>query len=518
VSEFGQGFPEWTELGQDSGLDPLGMQRPIEAIYQSLLPGVSTITLRFRYYAFFPWILKYYEDHIRHTDPAIFRVFHRRCEVLFALVCCRGEPELGIAGSDWANKRLDGLSEGGEADAVVEFASGADPESEEKDRYLRNKGGAFGGIYSSQIAEMGLIVTDGERNQIPICTKRALPIAAAFGASLGSMVDVFFEAVTAGSLSASTLDLLKAMKPAALLPGGAEHRLLSDILLGKAVTPSEGDLMRRRTMLMLLALAESLKREPRVEDAKWQWFDAEVTDGAATDVPSDEGARSVWSLYQACDLTRLAYETILSAALALLESAPSRRLSVENLVDQLVGFIDPPKDRTWSDFRQSLVMEGESVGKAKGYAIAMTNASDAGDTADQVKSAIALIAALVEKSAELSTVMDQKLNAGDHFQSLRTEVRFLREHENDTARSVVEFLIRDRILKRHLWVASRKFRNQKAYTFLIELEDSVLRYRADFSLSPSSPRLLQALRFLSDVKLVDESGLTDLGRTELATA
>ena len=25
--ELGQGFPEWTELGQDSGLDPLGMQR-----------------------------------------------------------------------------------------------------------------------------------------------------------------------------------------------------------------------------------------------------------------------------------------------------------------------------------------------------------------------------------------------------------------------------------------------------------------------------------------------------------
>ena len=71
--ELGQGFPEWTELGQDSGLDPLGMQRPIEAIYQSLLPGISTITLRFRYCAFFPWILKNYEDHIRHTDPAVCR-------------------------------------------------------------------------------------------------------------------------------------------------------------------------------------------------------------------------------------------------------------------------------------------------------------------------------------------------------------------------------------------------------------------------------------------------------------
>lgn len=55
MKDLGPGFPEWTELGQDGGLDPLGMQRPIEAIYQSLLPGISTITLRFRYYSFFVW-------------------------------------------------------------------------------------------------------------------------------------------------------------------------------------------------------------------------------------------------------------------------------------------------------------------------------------------------------------------------------------------------------------------------------------------------------------------------------
>ncbi len=60
MKDFGPGFPEWTELGQDGGLDPLGMQRPIEAIYQSLLPGISTITLRFRYYSFFVWMLEVY--------------------------------------------------------------------------------------------------------------------------------------------------------------------------------------------------------------------------------------------------------------------------------------------------------------------------------------------------------------------------------------------------------------------------------------------------------------------------
>ena len=57
---FGSGFPQWTELGQVTGLDPLGMQRPIELVYQSLLPGISTITLRLRYYSFLPWLLDAY--------------------------------------------------------------------------------------------------------------------------------------------------------------------------------------------------------------------------------------------------------------------------------------------------------------------------------------------------------------------------------------------------------------------------------------------------------------------------
>jgi hypothetical protein len=286
--ELGPGFPEWTELGQDGGLDPLGMQRPIEVIYQSLMPGVSTITLRFRYYAFFPWILKHYEDHIRHTDPAVFRVFQRRCETLFALVCCRGDQELGIAGSDWAHKQLGELSGLSESKAVLDFSVGADPETEPNQRYLRNKGGAFGGIYATQMAEMGLVIIDDQRNPIPICTKRALPLAAAFGASLGSMAEVFFDVVKAGSVSISVLDQLKGMKPTAIQPGSKEHRLLLDTLLGKDATPSTADLMRRRAMLMLLALTESLERIPRSDDVKWNWFGDHPGSDVAADVKTDE--------------------------------------------------------------------------------------------------------------------------------------------------------------------------------------------------------------------------------------
>ena len=177
-----------------------------------------------------------------------------------------------------------------------------------------------------------------------------------------------------------------------------------------------------------------------------------------------------------------------------------------------MDYIDAPSNLSWQVYAGSLVADDGAAASARRAATAM---SDALEQEDRVKASVALIAALLAKASRMGDLMDASLNAAEHFQSLRTEVRFLNLRSADSARSVVEGMIRDRILKRHLWVASRKFRNQKAYTFLMEPEDGVLRYRDDFSVSPSSPRLDQALRFLRDIKFLDSEGLTELGRNEL---
>lgn len=512
MKDFGSGFPEWTELGQDGGLDPLGMQRPIEAIYQSLLPGISTITLRYRYYSFFPWILEVYARNEHNTDPAAFRVFQRRCETLFALICCRGDPELGVAGIDWAQRQLSAIEGQSAESTIVDFSIGADPATEESKRYLRNKGGAFGGIYATQMSEMGLIHLGDQQNPISVCTMRALRLAEVFGSQLGDLADVFLTAVQAGQVSLLDLDRLAPIKPSAIITDGEEHHLLAEILLGKADAPTSADITRRRTMLMLLRLTDARKGIPRSEDAKWEWFSAEPV--ATPDEAGTEGVQTLWSLYQACDLMRLAYENTLSVALSLLETAPSRRLTLDALVGRLMGLIDPPSNLSWQVYAGSLMADDGAAASAKRAATAM---SDATEQEDQVRASVSLIAALLAKASDMTDLMDASLNAAEHFQSLRTEVQFLKSRSAESAGSVVEAIIRDRILKRHLWVASRKFRNQKAYTFLMEPEDGVLRYRDDFSVSPSSPRLDQALRFLRDIKFVDSEGLTDLGRNELAT-
>lgn len=510
--DLGEGFPEWTELGQDSGLDPLGMQRPIEVIYQSIVPGISTITLRYRYYSFFPFILKHYEENIRHPDPDEFRKFQRRCEALFALICTYGEAELGITGSDWAGRTLN-EARNQLGDMIIDFSVGADPNAEESLRYLRNKGGAFGAIYSTQMAEMGLIhfPSAGDPNPNPVCSDLALKLADAFSRELGASADEFFDVVTAGKIAMSSLQSFEAMKPNRLRDGSDEHVLLTDILLGKSDARSETDLMRRSTLQMLLDVTATSRSIPRAEEVKWHWFEnvPELKGGSASEVAH------LWFLYQACDLMRLSYEVILAAALTEIETAPRRRMSLSDVVDELIGFVELADDQTWEDFSLGF---GDGAEVAREHADAMLDALNEGDTAEQVRLAASLIAILYVRVADATNLIDEALSGADYFQSLRTEVQYLDRARSAPASRVIADVIRERVLKRHLWVASRKFRNQKAYTFHMEPEEGQLRYRSHFRISPSSPRLDQALRFLRDIRLIDESGITERGRAEMATA
>ncbi|KMS51300.1 hypothetical protein V474_03485 [Novosphingobium barchaimii LL02] len=56
------GDPYWTKTGSwTMGLDPLGLQATSIRIYQSLVPNITNITNRLRYYAYFPWLIELYE-------------------------------------------------------------------------------------------------------------------------------------------------------------------------------------------------------------------------------------------------------------------------------------------------------------------------------------------------------------------------------------------------------------------------------------------------------------------------
>jgi hypothetical protein len=506
--KMGPGFPEWTELGQDTGLDPLGMQRPIEVIYQSLLPGISTITLRLRYYSFYPWLLEVYSKSNPSTDMEEFRKFQRKAEALLALICAHGQGEVGVAGINWATQTLQDLGAKPLADVVIDFAAGADLASDEKN-YLLNKGGAFGGIYSSQLREMGLIRTDDPNLPIPYCTPAAMPLAEAYREQLGGLADVFLAAVEKGRVTIEDLDKLHVMKPSNILSSSLEQSALATVLLGQNTDPSKSDGLRRETMMQLLLLADSAGRVPQTNDAKWAWFSAGSGDETTAEI------LQLWSLYQASDLFRLAYEGLLSASLRFIGAAPFKRMTLPQVLAEVVNAAEISNGATLEELFVAQTA-GQSLNNLAQLALQdLLDAEATADSEDQVRASLLLLAALFQKRPEYPQDIWNSLLAADHFQSFATEARFIERLLQNPWQIALQNIVGQRVIKRHLWVASRKFRNQKAYTFLFEPEDGALRYRKPFTISPSSPRIDQAVQFLRDAKLLDEDGPSELGLREI---
>lgn len=156
---------------------------------------------------------------------------------------------------------------------------------------------------------------------------------------------------------------------------------------------------------------------------------------------------------------RLAYENILDLALETLMETATRRMALGPLVAELLDLIDVPDSESWREYSAGLIAGFHPSMAARRTDEAMVEVRTTGDRSSRMRSAVALVAALIARAAAFGELLHSALNAPDHFHSLKTEVRFLRDRNDESTRRVIEVVIRERVLKRHLWVASRKFRN-----------------------------------------------------------
>ena len=75
------------------GLDHLGSQAPCINLYGRLLPGITNVTDRARYYSFYPWFFWAYEKTYQSLkrDEVVSR--YRKAECLFTLIAARHENQ-----------------------------------------------------------------------------------------------------------------------------------------------------------------------------------------------------------------------------------------------------------------------------------------------------------------------------------------------------------------------------------------------------------------------------------------
>lgn len=503
------GFPAWTELGQDAGLDPLAMQRATELVFQNLLVGISTITLRARYYSLFAWMLEAYAREIGVPIEKEFRVFHRRTALLYALVCQNTGHESGVSGSLWSYRALE---EASQRDGVIDFAAGADPDAPTEERYLRNKAGTFRGIYSNQMADLGILLLGDDDNPVPVCTEQGARLVDAFEKENRVLLADFLSIIERGNVSLSELGALSPLQLSSIEPAGDENEQLVQLFFGETDNAEETDERRASTLRALLASVAQHGTVPPVNEIKWDWYQRGLS--ALEDDPNDRSILVLWAVYQANDLLRFAYETILSSAIASTEAAEGKTVPISDLVGALVSAAEFDASFRWSEFVTSI-----ESGSTHGEVARKTYESMIADSSERrVHHAVKLIAVLSREARLLAEILWQEFRPDNYYQALLTEFEFLDERADMPAHAAFAELVRRRVLTRHLFVASTKFRSQRAYTYHLEPENAQLRYRMGFVPTPSSPRLDQALTFLHDLGLIRDGTLTTAGQARAAFA
>lgn len=494
--------PEWTELKQRNGLDPLGMQSSSVSLYQRLMPGISNVTLRMRYYGLYAWLSRTYAERVRNTDPEVWRRWVRRAEALYALAAERagGTNRSGVAGVNWAAVHLPLYQD------FVPFADNADPGGTGR-RYLKQAWGAYGAAYQSQLFEVG-VLGNAQGHRIPVVAPGlGDEVAAAFGRAAGHLGDAFVAALEDGRTSRSDLDALAPLLPSNIGEDSDERDAYERLLLAD----TKAGAARRRTLCLALRTAELLGRPVSADDVRWTLYACAAPGGRALDCGDGTlaGHRLCWWAYQTSEMCRIACEALLKWLLDKLEQHPAGLRPVrllEAVVDD-IGVDEWPA--TWGALSDGLpdatdpLSTTEPTAERRLTELALqAGRGESAAPVESVRAAVELLALLHRRCQPGRATLARELGTGGPFRSVATELAFLDAHRGQGVEDVLRGLFEQRILQRHLWVAMQKLRYQGDYTFLVEADDGRLRLRAKDGPVATSPRLGTGLAFLTDVHLL----------------
>lgn len=507
--------PEWTEYRKKNGLDPLGMQNTSVALYQKLIPGISNVTLRIRYYGLYAWLAATYARKIGDTNPKTWQRFLRRAEALYALTASRRGKETGVAGILWAAAKL------GASEDEVSFVYDAEPGS--PTHYLKQPWGAYGAAYGSQLFELG-VLAQAREHVIPVPGPHlGDALAQCFERECGEVGARYIAAVERGTVTLTELDDFAALSPSQIPQHSDERQLYEDLLLSNR-DPESSDGGRRKSLLLILALAQRLGRLPDITDVRWALYAGRLPDGNALHLPEHlESHRRSWWAYQCNDLSHVCFETLLKFILNLLAAHPDG-LPLGALIGTAVSEIRAAAGQTYPADWAGLLDQHQPIDNASAeederseFALAnllmKAARQEAACTAEMAWAALRLLATLHNRTRGDERQIVESFGGYDPagFRSILTETRFLQGHLSESLDGSIGRLLEERVVRRHLWIALRKLRHQGDYTFLLEADDGRVRVRDMDGPVYTNPRLGPSITFLRDIGLLGLDGITPAG-------
>jgi hypothetical protein len=311
------------------GLDHLGVQAPCIALYGQLLPGITNVTDRARYYSFHPWVVWAFEW--RYADHSVdeFRRVLRRAECLFALIAIRharvvGDGDDGLHGRAMVGRdKLLRIDESAEGFALEDYATLEGP-----NRYFKNRLGGLGQYYFGPLRDLRVLDHHEDAGYPGYDEQRGRKLAEAFASAIPE--DAFFRVLGQPTATWEELDELEAFCPCKLQENAGEHELLLDLFLART-EPFQGDggTTRRASLGLMLDLASQTARDPEYAFEgllRGSAYTGALIDGAPWKVVgAPQRVLRGWATYQRNELLSIGVQGLFAAVLRAIERRGRRR-------------------------------------------------------------------------------------------------------------------------------------------------------------------------------------------------
>lgn len=534
--------PQWIKpINEIAGRDHLGIQTISINLYGQLLPGITNLTQRIRYYSIYPWFLHHYAKRIGIKNREKWIQFLRKAEFLYALIClCDNQSEVGVIGQRKASKFLTEIE--GE-DKYFKFSDYADYESPASIRYFQNKSGGYGQYYLVAIESVGILNYPEDETMESLTP---------FGSSLAKALDEiippqilnqFFSIVEQGKVR--KVDIAKFGEYIGLSrmnPQSRETTLLMKRLFEGDTFSNCENTARRESLLLLLNIADQLTGKGALDVANVReiLYTRYLPNGRSLIIPDVlHGIAEKWRCYLIGEYVHLALEVLFRALLDLLGDWEKDPPTVNELVQEGITCTigtDGPKalwrrkelrKRTWSELSDRMlksasndkVWADESKITPHSLSIKLLENNDNETPGKAMSLALGLIALMTgrhQSEKRLKEMYGAVSTMGKYFPEFNPLIIFktLSSMPHETCDNVLSVILKKYIIERHFKVALTKLRYQNKGTFKFILEDGRLHWIDSITPTFTNPRLLSALQCLQDLKLItlDPCAITPSGK------
>ncbi len=535
------------------GLDHLGTQAPCISLYSRLLPGITNVTDRARYYSLYPWLIWKFDQRFKTASPKDFETFYRRADCLLTLVAerhARCAEETGaqhgaaMIGRVALLPALDRL----EAGEPLRLSAYATTDDEPGKRYFKNRLGGLGQYYLGTFVGLDLLLGD-PRSWIRYTRERGEVIARNVEEIIPA--DLFLKTIQEDVVTLRRLDHLAPCCFCQLKEGTAEHTFLKDLFFGRLGDDGSDGQQRRHSLALVLSLADTMARNRQgtlaIDWVRGALYGHSLGKGKPWAIaPALAPTARAWATYVRNDLLSIAAQTVFFSSLFILDRCDQRfdtaeafggwlsgRPTIKKL-EKIVGAAtfgealrlarrSAPPQADWDSDQHEFQQAAECIARFR-------EIEDETSAAAAIGVAVRTLVLLASRIEADVPEYDASLLADEFLKGYPINLHSFRRHALDGWQSLsvprlIGWLVKDWGIDAHLRIALRKLRSNPQATFRLRPTDQGLLVEDEIPPPvPTNPRLRQGIQILRDLGCIAPGGpdatpaLTPLGHTLLAEA